>query len=83
MQKNKKAEFSDKYFENHFCKYYPCHKGIKKINCLFCFCPLYTKPDCGGSFTMLPSGRKNCSYCTFPQQKKNYNKIIKKLSHKP
>lgn len=33
---------SYRYFENRACQYYPCHKGIEELNCLFCYCPLYT-----------------------------------------
>ena len=28
-------EDSYRYFENHACVYYPCHKGIEHMNCLF------------------------------------------------
>ena len=27
------------YFENRDCQYYPCHKGMAEMNCLFCYCP--------------------------------------------
>ncbi|MBQ1726384.1 MAG: hypothetical protein II039_03245, partial [Treponema sp.] len=37
------------YFENHECKYYPCHKGSDNINCMFCFCPFYTFANCPGN----------------------------------
>ena len=42
-------EDSYRYFENHACVYYPCHKGIEHMNCLFCFCPLYLRKDCPGN----------------------------------
>lgn len=32
---------SYKFFENKECEYYPCHKDMESINCLFCYCPLY------------------------------------------
>lgn len=70
---------SFKFFENKECEYYPCHKGIDKINCLFCFCPLY-KEDCKGNYTILPNGVKDCSNCTFPHCEENYDKIIEKLN---
>ncbi len=70
------------YFENRECQYYPCHK-TENINCLFCFCPLYPMPDCGGnpSYIADKSGKtiKDCSDCVFPHKKENYNKIIEKL----
>lgn len=69
---------SFKFFENKTCEYYPCHKGLKKINCLFCFCPLYLT-DCGGNYKMLKNGVKDCSECLFPHQAENYEKVIEKL----
>ena len=39
---------SHSYFENRECEYYPCH-GLDAVNCLFCFCPLYSIADCGGN----------------------------------
>lgn len=68
---------SHKFFENKKCKHYPCHKGLKRINCLFCFCPLYFS-DCGGNFKITENEIKDCSECKFPHIEKNYNKVIKK-----
>ena len=73
---------SYKFFENKECEFYPCHKGMKEINCLFCYCPLYRLEDCGGSFKLLKNGVKDCSGCTFPHVRENYEKVIKKLSEK-
>lgn len=70
---------SYKFFENKTCEYYPCHKGLDKINCLFCFCPLYSKEDCGGNYKILPNGVKDCSDCTFPHREENYDKVIEKI----
>ena len=42
---------SYKYFENRGCKYYPCHRDIQNVNCMFCYCPLYNfeeYPGVGG-----------------------------------
>ncbi|MBE6827674.1 MAG: metal-binding protein [Ruminococcaceae bacterium] len=69
---------SYKFFENKDCEYYPCHRGIDRINCLFCFCPLYEK-ECGGNYKILENGKKDCSDCVFPHLEENYAKIIKKL----
>ncbi|MBD9008992.1 MAG: metal-binding protein [Clostridiales bacterium] len=72
-----------KYFENRECEFYPCHKS-EHINCLFCFCPLYNIPDCGGSCTYITShdGRriKDCTDCLFPHRIENYDAVIKKLN---
>lgn len=70
---------SYKFFENKECEFYPCHKGLKETNCLFCYCPLYRLTDCGGNYKILESGVKDCSGCTFPHIKGNYEKIIEKL----
>lgn len=67
-----------KYFQNKECEYFPCHK-IDKINCLFCFCPLYNK-DCGGNYIILEKGIKDCSNCLIPHGKDGYDYIIKKIS---
>ena len=48
---------SYKYFENRECKYYPCHKNMQNVNCLFCYCPLYTLGDkCGGNYIYNKEG---------------------------
>ena len=59
MNKHKNYRF----FEHKACEYYPCHR-LERINCLFCFCPLYPYADCGGHYTRTkpsapyaPSGR--------------------------
>lgn len=66
------------FYENKECKYYPCHIGLGSINCLFCFCPLYTFDDCGGTYTML-NGIKDCSECLLPHKAENYGKVLRKL----
>ncbi len=71
-----------KFFENKNCEYYPCHKA-ERINCLFCFCPLYGFRDCGGSYTLI-KGRddgeiKDCSACLLPHLEGGYDYVIKRL----
>lgn len=72
---------SESFFNNCECPHFPCHKVIKKdeFNCLFCYCPLYNLNDCGGNFIVLENGVKDCSNCTLPHQKENYNYIMNKL----
>lgn len=56
------------WFQNKECEYFPCHRGDipeEEFNCLFCYCPLYRAPDCGGAFIMK-NGRKDCSFCLLP-----------------
>ncbi|MDR2807905.1 MAG: cysteine-rich small domain-containing protein [Spirochaetaceae bacterium] len=71
---------SSRFFENNTCEYYPCHTGITKINCLFCYCPLYTDSRCPGIYTMI-GDIKDCSACIFPHKRENYDAIIRLLSH--
>jgi Zn-finger protein len=71
---------SHRYFENRGCKYYPCHQGLEHLNCLFCFCPLYTHLNCGGNYAILKNGIKSCQNCTRPHIPENYDVIIKQLS---
>ena len=74
------ADYS--FFQNKECAYFPCHKGVKEdcFNCLFCYCPLYALGDrCGGKFTYLDNGIKDCSACTRPHIRENYDSILKQM----
>lgn len=71
------------YFCNRECEYFPCHSGAdpENFNCLFCFCPLYVLGSkCGGNYTILPSGCKDCSSCTFPHRAENYDAIMNRYA---
>ena len=70
---------SSRYFRNTSCEYYPCHANAnpENFNCLFCFCPLYRLTDCGGNYTTLPSGIKDCTGCLRPHE--DYDGIIQRL----
>jgi Zn-finger protein len=76
---------SRKFFANKDCEYYPCHESDGDINCLFCYCPLYTM-KCLGNFRIVEkNGRKikSCIDCMFPHRPENYDKVIELLkSHK-
>ncbi len=70
------------YYQNRECEYFPCHKGADRenFNCLFCFCPLYALADkCGGNFTYLENGMKDCSGCLRPHCRENYGKILEAM----
>ena len=70
------------FFQNTACAYFPCHAGVEgeQFNCLFCYCPLYALgPRCGGQFTYTPSGIKDCSRCTWPHRRENYEAMLEKL----
>ncbi len=71
-------ENSFKFFKNTDCKYYPCHKGVEEINCLFCYCPLYRLENCPGNPKYKEKDGKKikvCTDCTFPHRSENYEKI--------
>ena len=73
---------SSRYFENRECEYYPCH-DTEHMNCLFCFCPLYFMPDCGGRYVWIKNCRgkqiKDCSSCLLPHRKEGYDYILARL----
>ena len=76
-------ENSSRFYENDKCQYYPCHKDVKDLNCLFCYCPLYSFPECPGQYKYIDSNGKKvkeCTDCTFPHEAKNYDSIIALLS---
>ena len=84
MSKTEKEYWEDKhfsFFSNKECEYYPCHsvpEGME-FNCLFCYCPLYALGrDCGGNFTYLENGFKDCSNCLLPHRKESYPYITKR-----
>lgn len=74
---------SFKFFTNRDCDFFPCHKNVdeEEFNCLFCFCPLYSLgKQCGGNFTMLPDGTKDCSACSIPHKKESgYQYVLNKI----
>ena len=73
---------SYKFFENKECEFYPCHK-INNLNCLFCFCPLYTL-DCGGDFDIIKGKDnkpiKDCSNCILPHIESGYDFVMRGLA---
>ena len=67
------------YYENHSCKYYPCHENMEHINCLFCYCPLYRIDNCpGNNYYIEKDDRriKVCTNCSFPHRRENYKTIM-------
>lgn len=67
------------YFENRQCKYYPCHKGIDNMNCLFCYCPMYHLENCPGNPAYKEKEGKTikvCTNCSFPHNKDNYKIVM-------
>lgn len=66
------------FYSHVECEYYPCHPAPdgQEFNCLFCYCPLYVLGrNCGGNFTYLENGIKDCSKCLIPHERKNYGYI--------
>ena len=77
-----KMENSHRFFENKECKYFPCHKGLEELNCLFCYCPMYTREKCPGTPSYMElEGRKIkvCTDCIFPHDPEHYDTIIEML----
>ena len=75
-------EDNHRFFKNHNCKYFPCHKqpSEDEFNCLFCYCPLYGLGDkCGGSFGYIKKV-KTCMDCHFPHIPESYDAIVSKLN---
>ena len=71
-----------KFFQNRQCEYFPCHMGVKadNFNCLFCCCPLYPLGEqCGGNFIYTENGIKDCSNCTKPHCRDNYDLVMEQL----
>lgn len=71
------------FYQNKECEYFPCHKteNPQNFNCLFCYCPLYALgKKCGGNFTILENGIKDCSNCKIPHEKCNYGKINERFA---
>jgi len=72
-------ENSYRFFENKDCKYYPCHKGLDSMNCLFCYCPLYHLENCPGLNKYIEKNGmriKVCTDCNFPHKAENYEEIV-------
>ncbi len=66
------------FFSNKACEFYPCHPVEEgtEFNCLFCYCPLYALGRaCGGNFTYLENGTKDCSRCLIPHRRESYGYI--------
>jgi len=74
---------TDVYCQNLNCPYFPCHKGADPatFNCKHCYCPLYFIywENCGGNFTMLTSGIKDCSKCLLPHSPGGHQYVVGKL----
>lgn len=69
------------FYQHTKCPYFPCHSNInpKDFNCKFCYCPLYLVPKCGGNYTILKNGIKDCSKCTIVHQRNAFDHIFKIL----
>ena len=74
-------EFS--YFSHRSCELYPCHlrSDPDSFNCLFCYCPLYSLGvECGGNFTVLSNGVKDCTACVLPHDKDSFGYISSRFN---
>ena len=71
-----------KFFTHRECEFFPCHEGAdpENFNCLFCYCPLYALgTECGGNYTIMENGIKDCSKCMIPHGRKSYEYITGKF----
>lgn len=47
------------------------------INCLFCYCPLYSLgTECGGNYRFTSKGVKDCSNCTVCHEEGGYERVV-------
>ncbi len=74
-----------KFFQHRDCEFFPCHPTEEakqdKFNCLFCYCPLYAMGrDCGGNYSYMENGVKDCSGCKVPHMKDNYDYMMGKIT---
>ena len=70
-----------RFMANRACEYFPCHPDAdpEHFNCLFCYCPLYALDDaCGGNFTYMENGVKNCTDCMVPHTRNAVQYILKR-----
>ena len=69
------------HFQNVDCRYFPCHDTVplEDFNCLFCYCPLMFIGECGGRYTIMESGFKDCSKCTRNHDKDSWKFVIARL----
>lgn len=85
MSEKNEVAWEEKHFScftNRECEFFPCHSGVafENFNCLFCYCPLYALgKECGGTFTILENGVKDCSDCTIPHRKENYGYVTERF----
>ena len=73
---------SERFFANTDCKYYPCHKGIKEMNCLFCYCPFFLSDKCPGKPNYIERDDytiKDCSGCLYPHRPANYDRMMDQI----
>lgn len=70
--------------EDSICK--QCHYEIPlqlygdgELSCLFCYCPEYFYPNCGGSYRILNNGVKDCSGCVRPHTKEFVMKYLERF----
>ena len=71
-----------RFFSNNSCQYFPCHSDAPdRFNCLFCYCPLYLIPECGGNPRYPKNNVKDCSACLRPHLPEEYDNILTMLRH--
>ena len=59
-----------------------CHAAHGTLNCLFCYCPNYENFNCGGNYTIMENGLKDCSNCIKPHTREFVKEQLLKLYEK-
>ena len=73
----KQAERKQTYVQELLLLFPPGMRIFSLPSGLFCYCPLYVLgADCGGSFTYLENGCKDCSRCLYPHRRENYEAVV-------
>lgn len=74
------VENSSRFFANKDCEYYPCHRGLRDFNCLFCYCPFYMEEKCPGDPAWIAHKDriiKDCTDCSWPHRPESYDVILR------
>lgn len=76
------AGHSSRFYQNRQCEFFPCHDmETERLNCLFCYCPLY-HTLCPGDARVISVGDRevrDCSRCDFPHRAENYDTVVEHI----
>lgn len=81
-RENQMEGHSYRFYQNRKCEYFPCHEMEReKLNCLFCYCPLYQTRCPGEAHAVRVGDRevKDCSRCDFPHRPENFDTVVEHI----